>query len=92
MKIKHLEEQKLGSKVDLQKVKVEHVEQQKLGSKENLQKVKVEHVEKGSTLNIQVEIVDRIYNQRFQNYWDYHWIQKAIIQNVTSRNFKRARD
>jgi len=49
-------------------VKVEHVEQQKLGSKENLQKVKVEHVEKGSTLNIQVEIVDQIYNQRFQNY------------------------
>jgi len=68
VKIKHVEEQKLGSKVDLQKVKVEHVEQQKLGSKENLQKVKVEHVEKGSTLNIQVEIVDQIYNQRFQNY------------------------
>jgi len=73
-------------------VKVEHVEEQKLGSKENLQKVKVEHVEEGSTLNIQVEIVDQIYNQRFQNYQDYRWIQKAIIQNVTSRNFKRTRD
>jgi len=60
-------------------VKVEHVKEQKLGSKVNLQKVKVEHVEEGSTLNIQVEIIDQIYNQRFQKYLDYCWIQKSII-------------
>ncbi len=60
-------------------MKVEHVKEQKLGSKVNLQKVKVEHVEEGSTLNIQVEIIDQIYNQRFQKYLDYCWIQKSII-------------
>jgi hypothetical protein len=43
-------------------VKVEYVEKQKLGSKINLQKVKVEHVEEGSTLNIEVEIINYIYN------------------------------
>jgi hypothetical protein len=43
-------------------VEVEHVEELKLGSKVNLQKVKVEHVEEGSTSNIQVQIVDWIYN------------------------------
>jgi hypothetical protein len=52
----------------LEKVKVEHVEEQKLNSKVDLWKVKVEHLEKGSTSNIQVEIVNQIYNQRFQNY------------------------
>jgi hypothetical protein len=61
-KIKQVEEQKLGLEVDLQKVKVEQVEEQKLGSKIDLQKVKVEHVEKGSRKNIEVEIVDQIYN------------------------------
>jgi hypothetical protein len=54
--------------------------------------MKVKHVEEGSTLYIQVEIVDLIYNQRFQKYLDYRWIQKSIIQNVASRNFKKARD
>jgi hypothetical protein len=39
-----------------------HVEKQKLGSKIYLQKMKVEHVKEGSTSNIQVEIVDEIYN------------------------------
>jgi hypothetical protein len=73
-------------------VKVGHVEEQKLGSKVDLQQAKVEHVEKGSRLNIQVEIVDQIYNQRFQNYLNYRWIQKSIIQNVASRSFKRARN
>jgi len=62
VKIKHVKEQKWGSKVDLQKVKVMHVEKQKLGSKIYLQKMKVEHVKEGSTSNIQVEIVDEIYN------------------------------
>ncbi len=46
-------------------MKVKHVEEQKLGSKVCLQKVKVEHVEKGSTLDIQVELVDHIYNKKF---------------------------
>ncbi len=45
-KVEQVEEQKLGSKVDLQKVKVEHVEKQKLGLKVDLQKVKVKHVKK----------------------------------------------
>jgi hypothetical protein len=92
VKVKHVEEQKLGSKVDLQNMKVEYVEEQKLGSKVDLQNVKVEHVEEGSTLDIQVEIKDWIYNQRFQKYLNYHWIQKSIVQNVASRNFKEARD
>jgi hypothetical protein len=43
-------------------VKVEQVEKQKLGSKIDLQKVKVKHAKKGSTSNIQVDIVDQIYN------------------------------
>ncbi len=38
------------------------VEEQKLDSKAYLQKVKVEHVEEKSTSDIQVEIVDEIYN------------------------------
>ncbi len=42
------------------------VKEQKLCSKVDLQKVKVEHVKKGSTLHIQVEVVDQIYNQKFQ--------------------------
>jgi hypothetical protein len=54
--------------------------------------VKVEHVEEKSTLDIKVQTVDQIYNQRFQKYMDYHWIQKSIIRNVTSRSFKKARD
>jgi hypothetical protein len=40
VKKKHVEEQKLGLKVDLQKVKVKQVEEQKLGSEVDLQKVK----------------------------------------------------
>ncbi len=40
------------------KEKVEHVEEEKLGSKVDLQKMKVEHVEEGSTLEVQIEIVD----------------------------------
>jgi len=81
-------------KVDLQKVRVEHVEKQKLGSKVALQKVKVKNVKKkkGSTLDIQVEIVDHVYNQRLNKYLDYHWIQKSIVQNVASKSFKRAKD
>jgi hypothetical protein len=61
-------------------VKVKHIEEQKLGSKVYLQKVKVEHVEEGSTLDIQVELVDQIYNKKFQKYLDYHWIQKSIVR------------
>jgi hypothetical protein len=38
VKIKQVEEQKLGSKVNLQKVKVEHVGEQKLGLEVDLQK------------------------------------------------------
>ncbi len=52
--------------------------------------MKLEPVEKGSTSHIQVEIVNQIYNQRFQNY--LNWIQKSIIKNVASRSFKRARN
>jgi hypothetical protein len=54
--------------------------------------VKVEHVKDGSTSNIQVEIVNQIYNQRFQKYLNHCWIQKSITQNVASRIFKRAKD
>jgi len=43
-------------------VKVKHVEEQKLGSKVYLQKVKVKRVEEGSTSDIQVEVVNQIYN------------------------------
>ncbi len=57
-----------------------------------MQKVKVEHVEKGSRKDIEVEIVDQIYNQRFQKYLDYHCFQKSIIRYVTSRSFKKNRD
>jgi hypothetical protein len=39
-KVEKVEEQKLCSKVDLQKMKVDHVEEQKLGSKIDLEKVK----------------------------------------------------
>ncbi len=92
MKVEQVEEQKLGLKIDLQKVKVEQVEDQKLGSKLDLQKVKVEHVEKGSKKDIEVEIVDHICNQKFQKYLDYYWMQKSIVCNVTPRSFKRARD
>jgi len=41
---------------------MEHGEEQKLGSKVDLQKMKVEHLEKGLTSNIQVQIVNQIYN------------------------------
>jgi hypothetical protein len=40
-----------------------------------LQKVKIKHVKEGSTWDIQVQIVDQIYNQRFQKYLNYYWIQ-----------------
>ncbi len=53
-------------KVYLQKTgfkkKVEQVKEQKIDSKIDLQKVKVEHVDKGSTSDIQVEIINYIYN------------------------------
>jgi hypothetical protein len=41
--------------------------------------VKVDHVKEGSTWDIQVELVDQIYNKRFQKYLDYSWIQKSIV-------------
>jgi hypothetical protein len=44
-------------------VKVEHVKEQKLGLKIDLQKsLKVERVKEGSTLDIQIQIVNWIYN------------------------------
>ncbi len=43
-KIKQVEEQKLGSKVDVEKVKVEQIEEQKVSSKANMQKVKLEGI------------------------------------------------
>ncbi len=73
-------------------MKIGHVKEQKLGSKVDLQKVKVEHVKEESTLNRHVQIVDLIYNKRFQKYLDYCWIQKSIVWNVASRNFKKAKD
>jgi hypothetical protein len=76
----------------MQKVKVEQIEEQKVGSKADLEKAKVEYVEEGSTLDIQVETIDQIYDQRFQKYLGYCWIQKSIIQNATSRSFKRDKD
>jgi hypothetical protein len=64
--IEHVESSSLSLRVYLQKTnlkkKIEQVEEQKLCSKVDLQKVRVEHVEKGSTLDIQVELVDQIYN------------------------------
>jgi hypothetical protein len=78
-KAKQIEEQKLSSKVHLQKVKVEQIEEQKVGSKLYLQKVKVEHVKEGPTSYIQVETIDQIYDQKFHKYLDYCWIQKSII-------------
>jgi hypothetical protein len=72
-------------------VKVEHVEEQKLGSKVDLQKVKIEYIKEGSIVDIQIQIFNQIYNQRFQKYLDYCWTQKSIVQNVTSRSFKRVR-
>jgi hypothetical protein len=54
--------------------------------------VKVVHVEKKSTSNIQVEIVDEIYNQRFQKYLNYCWIQKSIVRNAALRSFKSVKD
>ncbi len=65
--IEHVDNINPSFKVYLQKIgpkkQVEHVEEvQKLGSKVDLQKVKVEHVEKGSTSNIQVQIINQIYN------------------------------
>jgi len=45
-KVEQVEEQKLGSKVDLQKVKVEQVKEQKLGLEVDIEKVKIEQVEK----------------------------------------------
>jgi hypothetical protein len=70
-------EQNQGSKVDLQTIDLN---------------VKVELVKKTSTLDIQIEIVDQIDNQKFKKYLDYHWIQKSIVRNAASRTFKRARD
>ncbi len=47
-------------------MKVNNVEEQKLGSKIDLKKVNVKHVKQGLASNIQIELVDHIYNQRFQ--------------------------
>jgi hypothetical protein len=74
------------------KKKVEQVEKQKIGSKAYLQKVKVEHVKEKSTSDTQVEIVDEIYNQRFQKYLYYCWIQKFIVRIVALRSFKGVKD
>jgi hypothetical protein len=52
----------------------------------------IEQIEEKSTLDIQIENVDEIYNQKFQKYLNYCWIQKSIVQNVASRNFKSVRD
>jgi len=60
-------------------VKVKHIEKKNLGSKVYLQKVKIKHVEDGSTFDIQVELVDQIYNHKFQKYLDYHCIQKSLV-------------
>jgi len=85
MTVKHVKNDSISSKVYLQKTrlkkKVEQIEEQKLGSKIDLQKVKVEQIEEKSTINIHIETI-----------WDYHWIQKSIIRNVTSKSSKRARD
>jgi hypothetical protein len=63
--IEHVESSSPSLRVYLQRTnlekKVEQVEEQKL-SKVDLQKVRVEHVEEGSTLDIQVQLVDQIYN------------------------------
>ncbi len=92
VKVKQVEKQKLSLEVDLQKVKVEQVEKQKLGLEMDLQKTKVEHVEEGSNKDVKVEIVDQIYNQRFQKCMDYCCIKKSILCDVASRSFKKARD
>jgi hypothetical protein len=96
MTIEHVENDSPSQRVYLQKIgfkkKVEQVEEQKLGSKAYLQKVKVEHIEEKSTSDIQVETVDEIYNERFQKYLNYYWIQKSIVQNVASRSFNSVRD
>jgi hypothetical protein len=52
----------------------------------------IEQIEEKSTLDIQIETVDEIYNQKFQKYLNYCWIQKSIVQNVASRNFTSVRD
>ncbi len=62
MTIERVDNNSPSLKVYLQKTrlkeKVEHVEEEKLGSKVDLQKMKIEHVEEGSTLEIQIEIVN----------------------------------
>ncbi len=72
--VEHVKNDSPSLRVYLQKTsliqKVEQETEQQLGSKAYLQKVKMEHVEKGLTTNVQVEIVDQIYNQRFQKYLD----------------------
>ncbi len=79
MIVEHVDNNSPSLRVYLQKIglkeKVEQVEEQTLGSKVNLQKVKIKHVKEGSTWDIQVQIVDQIYNQRFQKYLNYYWIQ-----------------
>jgi hypothetical protein len=54
--------------------------------------VKVEHIEEKSTSSIQVKTLDEIYNQRFQKYLNYCWIQKSIVQNAALRSFKSVKD
>jgi len=72
------------------------VNEQNQGSKVNLQtldlNVKIELVKDASTSKFQRETIDRIYNQNFKKYLDYHEIQKSIIQNLASRTFNRAKD
>ncbi len=64
--VEHVESSSPSLRVYLQKTnlkkKVEQVKEQKLCSKVDLQKVRVEHVEEGSTSDIQVELVNQIYN------------------------------
>jgi hypothetical protein len=46
----------------------------------------------GSSWEIRIETIERIYKLKSKQYLDYYWIQKSIIQNVGSRYFKRSRD
>jgi arginyl-tRNA--protein-N-Asp/Glu arginylyltransferase len=43
---------------------------------------------------INIRILDRNYrlDQKFKKYLDYHWVQKSVVQNITSGTFKRAKD
>jgi hypothetical protein len=34
---------------------------------------------RGIKLDIQIQIVNQIYNKRFQKYLNYHWTQKSMV-------------